>query len=530
MNPIRKLLVVDDESVVCESCSRIFTRHGFNVDVCTDSANGLDLANRNQYGAILLDMMMPGIDGIEFLRRLRDRWPNVPVIFITGYASVSSAAEAMRLGANDYIAKPFSPEEIVNAVERIMNEVSAPAAEDTVSVPLPEPAPVGETAPKPSGRFRFLGNSWVEYADSAPRAPKIGTAGPVSSGNVESILLPSPGGLALKGVPLAMVRRKNRRPRYILSPVTGKIKSVNTRLPDEPELLAESAFEDGWIARIEPLEPGAVYEGLIRRPVLAIAGEESQAQWREWIPKYGAEPTPAAPAGNWAAMASEYPAVIADCRALGPNAPRAISEIAHAAPESRIVLVNTPADGCELLIRSGRIFYHTHGELTEGEMREVLLSVFAEADTPGASRETPPGPQIKKLRVTNRQGQNTALFAMDRCLNGAAGLGLALREEALNQGRPIQIDLGYRPICVEEILGETKLCEKVILLRAEDRQSVPGSLRVLPGSEGKVPAPAERIQTFVIQTADGPAPLDFGGRVNRSIADCLLRAMDGAVL
>jgi len=115
-----RLLVVDDEDVVCQGCRRIFSPRGFQVETSTDSREGLDLARANDYAAVLLDIKMPVMDGLQFLERLRREKPDLPVIFITGFPCVPTAASAVRLGATDYVTKPFTPDEITRTVEETL--------------------------------------------------------------------------------------------------------------------------------------------------------------------------------------------------------------------------------------------------------------------------------------------------------------------------------------------------------------------------------------------------------------------------
>lgn len=117
-----KILVVDDEPVVCESCRRILIREGYAVDTCSDSRTGLRLAELNHYDAILLDFRMPIVDGVRFLERLREVHPGIPVVIITGYASEASNRAFDRLGIKELISKPFTPEEIAGAVRRSLEE------------------------------------------------------------------------------------------------------------------------------------------------------------------------------------------------------------------------------------------------------------------------------------------------------------------------------------------------------------------------------------------------------------------------
>ena len=146
-----RLLVVDDEEVICRSCWRIFTPAGFRVETTSDAREGLSLASEKDYSAILLDIKMPGMDGIRFLGELRKIKPRVPVIFITGYPSIPNAAAAMRLGAADFVTKPFAPKEITQAVERLLRE---PTAE--LSVPAAEEFLAGERQYLPKSELNTL--------------------------------------------------------------------------------------------------------------------------------------------------------------------------------------------------------------------------------------------------------------------------------------------------------------------------------------------------------------------------------------
>jgi DNA-binding NtrC family response regulator len=117
----KKILVVDDEAVVCESCRRILIREGYLVDTCSDSRTGLRLAELTPYDLVLLDLRMPIVDGVRFLERLREVHPEVPVVIITGHMAEASSRAAERLGKCEYVAKPFTPEEITAAVQRSLS-------------------------------------------------------------------------------------------------------------------------------------------------------------------------------------------------------------------------------------------------------------------------------------------------------------------------------------------------------------------------------------------------------------------------
>ncbi|MBC8875917.1 MAG: response regulator [Planctomycetes bacterium] len=116
-----RLLVVDDDPVICFACRRIFSDRGFEVEESTDAREGLKRATEQEYAGILLDIKMPGIDGIQFLEELRKCKPALPVLIMTGYPSLSTATAAVELGASGYITKPFTPAKVRQAVQDMLS-------------------------------------------------------------------------------------------------------------------------------------------------------------------------------------------------------------------------------------------------------------------------------------------------------------------------------------------------------------------------------------------------------------------------
>ncbi|UCH06809.1 MAG: sigma-54-dependent Fis family transcriptional regulator [Deltaproteobacteria bacterium] len=116
----KKALVIDDEQIVLDSVSALLTDEGFEVDVSLDGRQGLDWAIERTYDVVLTDIRMPDIGGMKVLRDVKRINPTLPVIMITGYASVESAVQAMKLGAAEYIEKPFEPEQLLDAVSRAL--------------------------------------------------------------------------------------------------------------------------------------------------------------------------------------------------------------------------------------------------------------------------------------------------------------------------------------------------------------------------------------------------------------------------
>jgi len=115
-----RILVVDDEEIVCSGCERLLSEEGYEVDSRQDPREGLLMAEQNPYEVILVDLKMPGISGMEFLRRIRATRPETVVVIMTGYAEIATAVEAIKLGAFDYVPKPLSPDQLVVTIGKAL--------------------------------------------------------------------------------------------------------------------------------------------------------------------------------------------------------------------------------------------------------------------------------------------------------------------------------------------------------------------------------------------------------------------------
>jgi FixJ family two-component response regulator len=111
-----KALVIDDEQIVLDSVQKILAAEKYDVDTTLSGTDGIEKALKNAYDIVLTDIRMPGVGGLIVLRDIKRAKPSMPVIIITGYGSVRSAVQAMKLGAADYIEKPFEPAKLVEAI------------------------------------------------------------------------------------------------------------------------------------------------------------------------------------------------------------------------------------------------------------------------------------------------------------------------------------------------------------------------------------------------------------------------------
>jgi len=116
----RRILVIDDEEVVHASLRKVLSRLGLAVDAVLTAQDGLDRLASERYDLVITDLMMPGMNGIELLERLQERGTRPPILMVTGYPTIRTAVQALRLGAMDYIAKPYTRKELLAPVKRAL--------------------------------------------------------------------------------------------------------------------------------------------------------------------------------------------------------------------------------------------------------------------------------------------------------------------------------------------------------------------------------------------------------------------------
>ncbi|MHC4734198.1 MAG: response regulator, partial [Planctomycetota bacterium] len=136
-----RILVVDDEIDMRNGLQKILSRKGYTVDTAEGGLRAVEKMKQTSFKVVIADLKMPEMDGIEVLRRAKDINRTIAVIIITGYGTVTSAVESMRLGAFDYITKPFKPDDVTDIVERALKTERALQEEEHQEASLSEVTP-----------------------------------------------------------------------------------------------------------------------------------------------------------------------------------------------------------------------------------------------------------------------------------------------------------------------------------------------------------------------------------------------------
>lgn len=117
MKPVR-VLVIDDEQVICDACQLVLSEQGHAVTSTNTGKEGLAAIRQGAYDVVLLDMKLPDMDGMEILRAVQKEKSGVCIIVMTGYSSISNAVQAVKKGASEYLAKPFTDDELIEKISQ----------------------------------------------------------------------------------------------------------------------------------------------------------------------------------------------------------------------------------------------------------------------------------------------------------------------------------------------------------------------------------------------------------------------------
>jgi DNA-binding NtrC family response regulator len=120
----QRILIVEDEAPMCELLTSFFSERAYKVDTAQDGEHAIARLQEQDYALVITDIKLPGMSGLELLARVRVEWPELAVIIMTAFSSISSAVEAMKLGAEDYIGKPFQLDELAITVEKALERRS----------------------------------------------------------------------------------------------------------------------------------------------------------------------------------------------------------------------------------------------------------------------------------------------------------------------------------------------------------------------------------------------------------------------
>ena len=240
-----KVLVVDDEEIVLQSVGKVLKsdgEHEFIIDTALSASEGLDLMALRKYDVVVTDLMMPGIDGLQFIERIRWVDRETRIVMITGYATMRTALQALRKGAFDYIAKPFTKEELRSVVKNAARAVRMPEAHV-------------EAGGSPSAEYRsFFNQTYAHILPDGTMQFGVEAAFLETIGEPLSIETAKVGDSVPQGLPFGTITNSNMRVFNLRAPFSGRVLKVNQEAIDGVSLVKQHPRGKGWLLQVLPTD------------------------------------------------------------------------------------------------------------------------------------------------------------------------------------------------------------------------------------------------------------------------------------
>ena len=248
MNKNYDILVIDDEQVIIDAVIKICSSDGYSVDSAGDASEALEKTGKNHYKLIICDIMMPGMDGFEFLAEKRKR--NIPseVIMTTGYSTVDNAVKSLYTGAIDFVPKPFTADEISNSVYRAMQYINLMAK-------FKDPKRPKDTiifVPCPARYFRLGYSAWAVEENAGSVLVGASDLLLKTIENISSLELLKTDEEIVQGNMCAQIIDSEERSHTLLSPLSGRILEVNELLLQNVSIIEKDPYFEGWFYRLLP--------------------------------------------------------------------------------------------------------------------------------------------------------------------------------------------------------------------------------------------------------------------------------------
>ncbi len=246
------ILAIDDEKVILDSIVKLCSSEGWSVDVAFDAPTAIKKLDHINYKIVICDIMMPEMDGFEFLEYLQKKDLMLPLIMTTGFSTVENAVKSLYLGAIDFLPKPFTMEELLSCVSRalryrgikqkILNSQQGEEHEGVLFVPCP-------------AKYKRLGYaSWMFLEEDG--TVKIGATDLFleTINFVEDIQLFDPENEIIQGNACARFVTNDGDEHFLLAPLSGRIVIRNEQLLTSPSLVEKDPYFQGWLYTIIPMD------------------------------------------------------------------------------------------------------------------------------------------------------------------------------------------------------------------------------------------------------------------------------------
>jgi len=241
-----RILVVDDELPVCKSIASVLETEGYRVDTVQSGEGAVACMKEVEYDLLLVDLMMPGMSGMELMETVKKERPAVVMIMITGYPTMKTAVQAVKLGAFDYLPKPFTPKELRVLVSRGLSwrrlrdqaETAGPAAKPDISMT--------------KDIYCIPGHSWARVEADGTVRVGVHETFLISLRTVTSVEFPYQGERISQGEACLWLTDRQRNLHRVWAPVSGKVVATHAVLKTDPSQVVHDPYGSGWLLLLEP--------------------------------------------------------------------------------------------------------------------------------------------------------------------------------------------------------------------------------------------------------------------------------------
>lgn len=250
---LQDILVIDDEPTVTQAVVKICGAEGMTVSAAGHASEALRNLKENEFHLMLCDIMMPELNGFQFLEELARRGIRTPVVMMTGYSTVENAVKSLTsTGAVDYIPKPFTADELLTVVQRSLRCGKLLEEADLAGLP-------GRGAmsfvPPPTNYSSLGYASWALMEEKGTARIGVSDLFMKATKGIEEIELSPLGEDLLQGVTCAEVTSPDGSKHSIMCPLSGSVLEVNQNALSDPSLVERDPYFRGWLYRVLPTNP-----------------------------------------------------------------------------------------------------------------------------------------------------------------------------------------------------------------------------------------------------------------------------------
>jgi CheY-like chemotaxis protein len=246
------ILLIEDEHVIVNVAKKILNMEGYEVDVAFDAETALDKFQQNDYKLIISDLMLPSISGIELAKIIKSKNPEIPVIIITGYAMLENAVKSFKVGAFDFIPKPFDLEELSGVVLRAMNYLSLIQNSDNQKKRFSLLNGKKTGSVQTETRYYLGQHSWAKIDSDNAITIGIGDTFSGKMGEIQKIELPFINSEVWQGNMCVRIISQKNRIHMVWAPLSGKIIGINPTIEQNLNLINTDPYNEGWLIKIIP--------------------------------------------------------------------------------------------------------------------------------------------------------------------------------------------------------------------------------------------------------------------------------------